>query len=79
MHEDVEGAFDMFVSRVRPLLGDLLSVSDGEARRSPNLDDEAYGPTLGLTLGSWVPQGEPDSPDSRAYIVLRHSVLESDV
>ena len=69
----------MFVSRVRPLLGDLLSVSDGEARRCPNPEDETCGPLLSLTLGSWVPQGEPDSPDSRAYIVLRHSVLESDV
>ncbi|KAM5532336.1 hypothetical protein V8D89_014015 [Ganoderma adspersum] len=79
VHEDVEGAFDMFVSRVRPLLGDLLGVSDGEARRSPNPEDETCGPLLSLALGSWVPEGEPDSPDSRAYIVLRHSVLESDV
>ncbi|PIL24317.1 hypothetical protein GSI_14070 [Ganoderma sinense ZZ0214-1] len=78
VHEDIDGAFDMLVSRVRPLLGDLLNASDGEARRSSNLGDEACGPMLNLTLGSWLPEGEPDSSDSRAYIVLHHSILESD-
>ncbi len=68
----------MFVSMVRPLLGDLLNVSDGEACRTSSMEDEACGPTLSLTLGSWLPEGELDTRDSRAYIVLRHSVLESD-
>ena len=78
VHDDVEGAFDMFVSRMQPLLGDLLDISDGEARRASNMEDEACGPMLSLTLGSWSPEGEPDTPYSRAYIVLRHSILESD-
>ncbi|KAI1794699.1 hypothetical protein LXA43DRAFT_1080747 [Ganoderma leucocontextum] len=77
VHDDAEGAFDMFVSRVRPLLGDLLNVSDGERRRSSHTDEET-GALLSLTLGSWLPEGEPDTSDSRAYIVLRHTVLESD-
>ena len=73
VHEDVDDAFAMFVARLQPLLGDLLDTSDGQARRRP---DGENGPMLNLTLGSWLPEGEPETPDSRAYIVLRHSVCE---
>ncbi|KAI0723872.1 hypothetical protein C8T65DRAFT_734380 [Cerioporus squamosus] len=79
VYED-EGAFDMLVARVRPLLGDLLEVSDGEARRRPVSEDDegSGGPLLDLTIGSWLPEGEPDSADSRAYIVLDHSECDVD-
>ena len=73
VHEDIDDAFAIFVARLQPLLGDLLDTSDGKARRRPNGED---GPMLNLTLGSWLPEGEPETPDSRAYIVLRHSVCE---
>ncbi len=70
----------MLVARVRPLLGDLLVVSDGEAlRRTVTGDDEDSGsPLLDLTLGSWLPEGEPDISESRAYIILKHSERDAD-
>ncbi|RPD66503.1 hypothetical protein L226DRAFT_609332 [Lentinus tigrinus ALCF2SS1-7] len=75
VYED-EDAFDMLVARVRPLLGDLLEVSDGEARRRPVSHDEegSGGPLLDLTVGSWLPEGESDTAEPRAYIILNHSV-----
>ena len=64
----------MLVARVKPLLGDLLNTSDGEARRRPVAEDEGTGgPLLDLVIGSWLPREEPDTPKSRAYIVLKHS------
>ncbi|EJF66176.1 hypothetical protein DICSQDRAFT_132309 [Dichomitus squalens LYAD-421 SS1] len=75
VHDDVDDAFSMFIARLQPLLGDLLDVSEGEARRRPNGEG---GPMLDLTLGSWLPEGEPDNPDSRAYILLRHVVCDPD-
>ncbi len=79
VYEDEDGAFDMLVGRLKPLLGDLLVVSGGEARRRPvSQDDQAdETPLLDLTLGSWLPEGEPDAPESRVHIVLKHSACES--
>ncbi|TFK94811.1 hypothetical protein K466DRAFT_508902 [Polyporus arcularius HHB13444] len=79
VYED-DGAFDMLVARVRPLLGDLLEVTDGEARRRTVTDDDedSGGPLLDLTLGSWLPEGEPDISESRAYIILNHSECDAD-
>ena len=65
----------MLVARVKPLLGDLLEVTDGEARRRPIAQDEEAegGALLNFTLGSWLPTSEPDTPDSRMYVILQHS------
>ena len=80
VYEDEE-TFDMLVARMRPLLGDLLEVSDGEARRRPVAQDEedTGGPLLDLTLGSWMPEGASDTQDPRAYIILNHAVCDEDV
>ena len=79
VYEDEE-TFDMLVARMRPLLGDLLEVSDGEARRRPVAQDEedTGGPLLDLTLGSWMPEGASDTQDPRAYIILNHAVCDED-
>ncbi|KAI0807789.1 hypothetical protein C8Q74DRAFT_1322450 [Fomes fomentarius] len=73
-----DGAFDMLVGRLKPLLGDLLVVSGGEACRRPVSQDEAdETPLLDLTLGNWLPESEPDAPESRLHIVLKHSACDS--
>ena len=79
IYEDDEGAFDAFVARLKPLLGDLLVVSGGQARRRPvRQDDEAEDtPLLDLVLGNWLPRGEPDTLESRVHIVLKHSVCDT--
>ena len=70
-----EEAFADFVARLKPLLGDLLLVSKGEARRRPVAQDgdTADTPVMDLTLGTWQPEGDAES---RAYIVLKHSVRD---
>ncbi|KAI0780559.1 hypothetical protein BD413DRAFT_5316 [Trametes elegans] len=80
VHEDEDDAFAMFVARVKPLLGALLVLKDGEARRRPVEQDEDSedAPILELTIGSWLPEGEPDSPDARAYVVLKHTFADDD-
>ncbi|KAI0333614.1 hypothetical protein GY45DRAFT_1297126 [Cubamyces sp. BRFM 1775] len=76
--EDVledEETFNMFVARLRPLLGGLLNVKDGEARRRPVSQDEdgEEAPLLNLTIGCWLPDGAEDVSEARAYVVLEHS------
>ena len=80
VHEDEDDAFAMFVARVKPLLGALLVLKDGEARRRPveQGEDSEDAPMLELTIGSWLPEGEPDSPDTRAYVVLKHTFADDD-
>ncbi|KAH9945797.1 uncharacterized protein BXZ73DRAFT_37305 [Epithele typhae] len=69
MLED-EDAFEQVVSRISPLVGELLLVEDGEACH--NVAAKANpGPWLDLTLGSWYL--EADTTDLRAYLVLKHS------
>ena len=67
----------MFVARVKPLLGELLDASNGEARRRPIAQDEngEVGPWLDMTVGSWLPAVEPDAPETRMYMVLQHSEI----
>ncbi|KAI0647426.1 hypothetical protein C8Q79DRAFT_1118413 [Trametes meyenii] len=79
VHED-DDAFAMLVARVKPLLGGLLDVSGGEARRRPVAQDEdgEDAPMLDMTIGSWLPEGETDTPEARAYVVLKHALCESD-
>ncbi|OSD08487.1 hypothetical protein PYCCODRAFT_1400934 [Trametes coccinea BRFM310] len=79
VYED-EDAFAMLVARVRPLLGGLLDVRDGEAKRRPVGRDEEGGgaPWVDLTIGSWLPAGEEDTPDARAYVVLKHALCEDE-
>ncbi|KAI0373030.1 hypothetical protein BV20DRAFT_849182 [Pilatotrama ljubarskyi] len=78
VHED-DDAFSMLVARVKPLLGPLLEVRDGEARRRPVVQDEGEGaPLLDLTIGSWLPEGVADTPDGRAYVVLKHALCEDE-
>ncbi|KAI0748478.1 hypothetical protein C8Q80DRAFT_1104088 [Daedaleopsis nitida] len=79
VYEDDE-AFMMLVARVKSLVRDLLCVCEGEARRRPGAEDgtPAEAPLLDLTLGSWLPEGEPDMVESRAYIVLKHTVYDGD-
>lgn len=79
VHED-DGAFAMLVARVRPLLGGLLDVREDEARRRP-LDEDADAeptPLMDLTIGSWLPEGGPETLDARAYVVLKHALCEDD-
>lgn len=79
VHED-DAAFAMLVARVRPLLGGLLDVREDEARRRP-LDqdvDAEPAPLMDLTIGSWLPEGGPETPDARAYVVLRHVLRDDD-
>lgn len=70
----------MLVARMTPLLGDLLEVSNGEARRRPLAQgrDEGNAPLMELTVGSWLPEGEPDTAEARAYVVLKHAPCEDD-
>ncbi|CDO73630.1 hypothetical protein BN946_scf185014.g100 [Trametes cinnabarina] len=77
VYED-DDAFAMLVARVKPLLGDLLDVSDGEAKRRPvdQHEDGEETPWLDLTIGSWLPAGEDDTAETRAYVVLKHSLYE---
>ncbi|KAL1944803.1 hypothetical protein VTO73DRAFT_3233 [Trametes versicolor] len=79
VHED-DGAFAMLVARVRPLLGGLLDVREDEARRRP-LDEDADAeptPLMDLTIGSWLPEGGPETLGARAYVVLKHALCEDD-
>ncbi|KAI0672845.1 hypothetical protein C8Q78DRAFT_1021641 [Trametes maxima] len=80
VHED-DDAFAMLVARVKPLLGDLLKVTGDEAQRRPVAQDEdgQDAPLLEMTIGSWLPEGELDTPDARAYVVLKHALCEDDV
>ncbi|KAH9901443.1 hypothetical protein C8Q73DRAFT_677845 [Cubamyces lactineus] len=73
--EDDE-TFNMLVARLRLLLGGLLNVKDGEARRRPVVQDEdgEEAPLLNLTIGSWLPDGVEDVLEARAYVVLDHSL-----
>ena len=41
-------------------------------------EDSEDAPMLELTIGSWLPEGEPDSPDTRAYVVLKHTFADDD-
>ncbi|KAI0362516.1 hypothetical protein OH77DRAFT_61120 [Trametes cingulata] len=77
VHED-DDAFAMLIARVKPLLGPLLDLQDGEARRRPVAQDEEGGaaPVLDLTIGSWLPEGVADTPEGRAYVVLKHALCE---
>ncbi|KAL7283683.1 hypothetical protein ACG7TL_003119 [Trametes sanguinea] len=79
VYED-EDAFAMLVARVRPLLGGLLDVRDGEAKRRSVGRDEEGGdaPWVDLTIGSWLPAGEDDTPEARAYVVLKHALCEDE-
>ncbi|KAI0822761.1 hypothetical protein BC628DRAFT_1387561 [Trametes gibbosa] len=79
IYED-DDAFAMLVARMTPLLGDLLEVSNGEARRRPLAQgrDEGNAPLMELTVGSWLPEGEPDTAEARAYVVLKHAPCEDD-
>ena len=75
--EDVQEddkAFATLVARVKPLLGDLLNVTDGEAcRRAMAQDSESIaGPLLNFTLASWLPE-VPDTPAERMYVILHDS------
>ncbi|KAI8989789.1 hypothetical protein BD414DRAFT_522060 [Trametes punicea] len=73
-----DDAFAMLVARVKPLLGGLLDLSHGEARRRPISEDEEGedAPLLDLRIGTWLPEGEEDNPEARAYVVLQHSLCE---
>ena len=71
--EDVQEddkAFATLVARVKPLLGELLKVTGGEAcRRAVVQDDQPIaGPFLNFTLGSWLPE-EPNTAE-RMYVIL---------
>lgn len=79
VHED-DGAFAMLVARVRPVLGGLLDVREDEARRRPLAEDADAepAPLMDLTIGSWLPNGEPETTDARAYVVLKHALCEDD-
>ncbi|OJT02538.1 hypothetical protein TRAPUB_6955 [Trametes pubescens] len=79
VHED-DGAFAMLVARLRPLLGGLLDVHEDEARRRPLAQDadSEPAPLMDLSIGSWLPEGEPDTPDARAYVVMKHALCEDD-
>ncbi|KAI0636607.1 hypothetical protein C8Q77DRAFT_1276525 [Trametes polyzona] len=79
VYED-DDAFAMLVARLRLVLGGLLDVRDDEARRRPLAQDEDAepAPLMELTIGSWLPEGEPDTPESRAYVVLKHATCTED-
>lgn len=75
VHEDDE-AFGMFIARVKPLLGGLLEITDGEGHRRPlEQDEEAEGsPLLDLVIGSHKSEGTSDTP---IYVILNHSLCDA--
>ncbi|OBZ65733.1 hypothetical protein A0H81_14324 [Grifola frondosa] len=77
-YEDDE-AFGKFVDRIKPLVGDLLEVSKGEAcLRVHDVVAEGFSPTtplLDLTIGSWPIEKKYNAPVSRAYIMMHHALV----
>ncbi|GBE81897.1 hypothetical protein SCP_0402710 [Sparassis crispa] len=69
-----EIAYDKFIQRLAPLLGNLLK-AEGSARRRFDDDFVPDTPLLALTVGMW-PLNDGRGPPARGYVLQRHAVLE---